>query len=209
MGMATCRKVDPELTIAKVIIILTKMVTRLNIDRNMNASQIRYCAEDIVHSDNPFIYNLTLDELSLCMDKGVRGEYGEIYNRMDQAVVFGWIEKYIQEKSHEGEKLRIEHEQESRKNIHEIFQNETMETILKDVHSKLIITEAPAKEIAKRELTEAEKQMQEFLREFDQLYRTNGRDFAGSRFVQFQDEWVDQKEYVGMRIEQWNEQVKS
>jgi hypothetical protein len=209
MGMATCRKVDPELTIAKVIIILTKMVTRLNIDRNMNASQIRYCAEDIVHSDNPFIYNLTLDELSLCMDKGVRGEYGEIYNRMDQAVVFGWIEKYIHEKSHEGEKLRIEHEQESRKNIHEIFQNETMETILKDVHSKLIITEAPAKEIAKRELTEAEKQMQEFLREFDQLYRTNGRDFAGSRFVQFQDEWVDQKEYVGMRIEQWNEQVKS
>jgi hypothetical protein len=209
MGMATCRRVDSELTIAKVIIILTKMVTRLNIDRNMNASQIRYCAEDIVHSDNPFIYNLTLDELSLCMDKGVRGEYGEIYNRMDQAVVFGWIEKYIQEKSHEGEKLRIEHEQESRKNIHEIFQNETMETILKDVHSKLIITEAPAKEIAKRELTEAEKQMQEFLREFDQLYRTNGRDFAGSRFVQFQDEWVDQKEYVGMRIEQWNEQVKS
>jgi len=207
--MATCRKVDPELTIAKVIIILTKMVTRLNIDRNMNASQIRYCAEDIVHSDNPFIYNLTLDELSLCMDKGVRGEYGEIYNRMDQAVVFGWIEKYIQEKSHEGEKLRIEQEQESRKNIHEIFQNETMEIILKGVHSKLKITEAPAKEIAKREPTDAEILMQDFFIDFDKLYRSSGIDIAGVRCVEIDGKFLDQSEYVQMRIEQWNEQVKS
>jgi hypothetical protein len=42
-------------------------------------------------------YGLTLkfDEVCLVLRKAKWGEFGEMYNRLDIAVIFGWIEKYL------------------------------------------------------------------------------------------------------------------
>lgn len=200
MGLARCRKIDPQTTEEKIILILTKMVTRLNIDRNMTAMQIQYCAQDIMNASDPFIFNLSLDEISLCMDKGVRGEYGEIYNRMDQAVVFSWLRKYIDEKSVEHAKLQMEVSARDNQNIHELFQNETMQKLLHMVVKSTKIDETKKQKI-ERNVSDGEILCQEFLLEFDQLYRDQpGRIVGGTRHVVYNDKLVDQSDYVTERF---------
>ena len=197
MGLAKCRKTEPQLTIEKVILILTRMTTRLNIERNMTSPQIAFCAEDIVHSTDPFIYNLTLDELSLCMDKGVRGEYGEIYNRMDQAVVFGWIKKYIDEKMREGEKIRIENDDFARNNVAEIFNTPVMSEILHDITDKLKAKYEPeVKQIQSRERTPQEELIQQLIKEFDKEYLNSGCIIGGYKHVEYMGKMTSLEQYV-------------
>lgn len=184
------------------------MVTRLNIDRNMNAMQIQYCAQDIMNASDPFIFNLSLDEISLCMDKGVRGEYGEIYNRMDQAVVFSWLRKYIDEKSVEHAKLQMEVSARDNQNIHELFQNETMQKLLHIVVKSTKIDETK-KEKIERNVSDADILCQEFLLEFDQLYRDQpGRVVGGTRHVVYNDKLVDQSDYVTERFYMILDEIK-
>lgn len=42
--------------------------------------------------------SLTLEDVALCLLDAKRGRYGEIYNRLDGAVILGWIKKYEEER---------------------------------------------------------------------------------------------------------------
>ena len=45
--------------------------------------------------------NLTLEELAICMNAAKLGEYGKdgkVYNRLDGAIILGWIKQYVTEK---------------------------------------------------------------------------------------------------------------
>lgn len=207
VGIAKCRKIDAQTTIEKVILILIRMTTRLNIDRNMTAEQVRYCAEDIVNSDDQLIYNLTLDELNLCMEKGVKGEYGEIYNRMDQAIVFKWVGNYIEEKLQVGERIRNVDDGDMRQNIHEVFQTETMHTILTDVVSKLSIKEV--KEPDKpRVVTPDQELVNSWMDDFQHLFEKQGSPNGAVKYVQIgreDSDIVSLSEYLDYRLKEYNE----
>lgn len=42
--------------------------------------------------------SLTLEDVALCLLDAKRGKYGEIYNRLDGAVILGWIKRYEEER---------------------------------------------------------------------------------------------------------------
>lgn len=170
----------------------------------MTADQVRYCAEDIVNTDNQLIYNMTLDELNLCMEKGVKGEYGEIYNRMDQAIVFKWIQSYIDAKLIVGEKLRGQQDGDMRQNIHEIFQTETMHTILTDVVSKLVIKEEKKPEPV-RVVTTSQWIINGWMRDFDEIFENEAKDTGPVRSVEIDGTWMDMKQYLDYRLKEYNE----
>jgi hypothetical protein len=167
----------------------------------MTPDQVRYCAEDIVNSDNQLIYNLTLDEVNLCMEKGVKGEYGEIYNRMDQAIVFKWLQSYIDEKLIVGEKLRGQQDGDNRQNIHEIFQTETMSTILHDVVSKLAIKEV--KEPEKPRVVSAEQKLvNEWMTRFDKIHEKIGTITNGIRTIpNHEEKQITLDEFLQVQLE--------
>lgn len=184
------------------------MTTRLNIDRNMTAEQVRYCAEDIVNSDDQLIYNLTLDELNLCMEKGVKGEYGEIYNRMDQAIVFKWVGNYIEEKLQVGERIRNVDDGDMRQNIHEVFQTETMHTILTDVVSKLSIKEVKGPD-QPRVVTPEQDIINGWMTAFDRYYEKLGNDTGPVRMVpDHEGKLITMNQYLDIQLEIYNNENK-
>lgn len=72
---------------------LTKLVASLNLKWNLNDMQIKQIVEDLV-----FKYpNETIEDFILVFRKARQNEFGEIY-RLDGAVIFGWMEKYLEEK---------------------------------------------------------------------------------------------------------------
>lgn len=189
--VAQLRKADKVLLIKKIILLIERTCKRMNIDRNMNAEQMAYCAEDIANSMEANIYCLSLDDIQLCLEKGGRCEYGEIYNRMDQTVIFGWFKKYWEERA--AAVSRCRDAEIANNNIYDAFKNDDLYNAVKMVNDKLRMEEKKpdSKPEPLRELPPFEK---EVLIEWDSMpYGPTGTEFA--RLKQYKDEWVDFTDY--------------
>lgn len=88
MRFAGSRQVAQALDIA-----LTKLVASVNITQNLNDSQIKIIVEDLLDK----YPNETLEDFILVFKKARLGEFGIIYN-LHSAVIFGWMEFYLEEK---------------------------------------------------------------------------------------------------------------
>lgn len=197
---------DSETTFNKIVLIISSVVAKLNIDHNMTGTQIAYCAEAITNSMDANVYNLSLDELNTCFELGLSGEYGEIYNRMDQAVIFSWIKKFIEIKHNVRSKMIDAGGEQARQNIYEVFQNPVMENILKDVVDKLKHKEVPVEVVPDPpapEMSENDILIQSFMKDFDLLFFQSGHGNTnrhGVRFVTFEDKEMDVQQYVQARM---------
>jgi hypothetical protein len=91
--LATVKKYHgPEAVKDAVIEIVAQSAALLNVGKNLKPHQIDFIAVEILQE----FYWLNVGELRYIMKQGVRGEYGEVYDRIDTIVVFGWIEKYLE-----------------------------------------------------------------------------------------------------------------
>jgi len=91
--LATVKKYHgPEAAKDAVIEIVAQSAALLNVGKNLKPHQIDFIAVEILQE----FYWLNVGELRYIMKQGVRGEYGEVYDRIDTIVVFGWIEKYLE-----------------------------------------------------------------------------------------------------------------
>lgn len=74
--------------------IITDLVQSFNVGKTMNDMQIAFAVNGI-QSD---YYFMKLDELKYCFDQAKKGKYGAMYDRIDAAVIFEWIEMYLAER---------------------------------------------------------------------------------------------------------------
>lgn len=100
---------------AFITIILADLVMSFNIGKTMNQAQIVQTV-DYLQRD---YYFLKPSELKYCFDNAKMGRYADkgkpaVYDAIDMSVIFGWIEKYLEERMG-----IIEFENEQR---HEIIQ---------------------------------------------------------------------------------------
>jgi len=116
------------------------VVTFHNVARNMNPAQITQFARALAETNE--YYYLNPGELKTCFDRGCAGNYGQVYERLDGAILYDWIKKYDQERLVEVK--RRNQEDMDRNNIYDIFHNETMHKVLTEVHDKLKHKEQPA-----------------------------------------------------------------
>lgn len=72
---------------------LTRLVGSLNLKWNLSDSQIRQIVEDLIDK----YPNETIEDFMLIFKKARQNEFGELY-RLDSAVIFGWMDKYLDEK---------------------------------------------------------------------------------------------------------------
>ena len=159
------------------------------------------CAESIVEE----MWRFKLDDIDLCFRNGVMGKYGQIYDRMDQMVIFGWLKEYEKERDAAIAKKR-DSDQIANNNVYEIFQHPQMKQILHDVTDKLDVKAKPTEHLKIRELTREEKMIQDWMKDFDRLYaETTGDISRQTRMIYYEGGWLDQQQYLLLKAKEYEE----
>jgi hypothetical protein len=190
------KKLDPQTTKDKIIQLLTRCTQLMNVQNNMNAMQIEFCAEQIMLDK----YFYSLEDIQLCLDRGAIGAYGTIYNRIDPATILAWFPLYDQQRQPYVTAKRQAEEQAN--NIYEMFQHPQVMQAMNDVYDKMPHKEAPAQEV-KREVNAFEQQL---LSEYDALpewvenkwfkiYNNKPYQFTEYRKERYMEEINKQNEY--------------
>jgi len=120
--------------------LVTRCTQLLNVQNNMNAMQIEFCAENILEK----MWMYSLEDVQLCLDRGAIGAYGTIYNRIDPATVLAWFPLYDQERQVVCDTINENEKQAN--NIYEMFQHPQVQEAIQQAADKLKIEEAPAQE---------------------------------------------------------------
>lgn len=102
---------------------LIKLVGSLNLKWNITDGQIQTIVEDIMDK----YPNESIEDFVLCFKKARMGEFGELY-RLDSAVVFVWIQRYLDEK-------------------YEVLENELRKAKQNDYHVMPEVTDGPGRRL--------------------------------------------------------------
>jgi hypothetical protein len=142
--IAVLRKIDRNETKMKIAMLISRCCAMINIDNNMNADQINFAAEHFVQHH----WKYSLEDIQLCLDRGVAGIYGTIYNRLDLSILNEWVNKFEQERDTHITGMRTEEQKQN--NIYEMFQHPQVMEAMQQAADKLSIKEEPVREV-KRE----------------------------------------------------------
>jgi len=72
---------------------ITKLAAMVNTGGNLNNAQIQFIAEQLIEK-----YPMeTLADFKICFTRALTGNYGDVF-RLDTIIIFGWMEKYLNEK---------------------------------------------------------------------------------------------------------------
>ena len=140
--------------------LISRCCAMINIDKNMNADQINFAAEHFVQHH----WKYSLEDIQLCLDRGVAGIYGTIYNRMDLSILNAWVSNFEQERDTHITALRTEEQQQN--NIYEMFQHPQVVDAIQQAADKLKIEEAPVQKVKRSEVSSFEQQL---MAEYDAL----------------------------------------
>jgi len=197
MSVALMRKEMSEVvTKAFLMYIVTDLVESFNVGKTMDAMQAAFTVNGII-ADYWF---LKPEELKYCFNEAKKGRYGTMYDRIDAAVIFGWIETFLKERT----QICYQKNEEQNKQYN-------TGTIHPDVAAKLKLNIKQPEPVnldlitpKKREQTEQEKIIQDLFKEFDELYKEQNKTFddTGFRVVLFKGELLSSSQYISTRIEE-------
>jgi hypothetical protein len=197
--IALLRKLDRQTTKVKIMQLVTRCSQLMNVQHNMNAMQIEFCAENIMEK----MWMYSLEDVQLCLDRGAIGTYGTIYNRIDPATILAWFPLYDQERQMVSD--TINENQKQNNNIYEIFAHPQMNEALNDVVQKIEERkmQEPVKEIIRGKPSEFEVAL---MREYDELpqwvndqrfrlYKNKPFQFTEYRYERYRELIENQNEY--------------
>lgn len=88
---ALARREGTQEVLDDLAILLSWFNDQLNITNKLNADQIEVVALTIM---GEYGHLLRLEDLAACLRRALKGEYGQIYARLDAAVVLDWLNRY-------------------------------------------------------------------------------------------------------------------
>ena len=103
LTLITMRTRDKQVCETVMGYMIAKVAKKFNIGKNINPEQIRDTIESIFED----YYYLRLSDLYLVLRNGVKGKYGQIYDRFDESVLMGWLEKYTEERFQVAEERQL------------------------------------------------------------------------------------------------------
>lgn len=141
----------------------------------MNVEQVK-TASELIFFEKPY---LSIPDLKICFRNAKMGKYGKLYDSIDCATIFGFIDQYEKEKTeiaeHTSFKAHIEHKQEERKPM-----CDESKRILNEIKEKLNAQIIQEKNF-KREVKDNNKSKSEyydpipnFISQFDKLHKKWG-----------------------------------
>jgi hypothetical protein len=197
--IALLRKLDRTTTKVKLMQLVTRCTQLINVQQNMNAVQIEFCAENILEK----MWMYSLEDVQLCLDRGAIGEYGTIYNRIDPATILAWFPKYDAQRQIAVEAINQNEQQQN--NIYELFNHPQMDQVLHDVVEKIEARklEQPVQEVKRNSPSQLETAlMQEYdaLPQWDnnprfRVYKNKPYQFTEYRMERYRELIEQQNEY--------------
>jgi len=195
--IAVLRKIDRNETKMKIAMLISRCCAMINIDKNMNADQINFSAEHFVQHH----WKYSLEDVQLCLDRGVAGIYGTIYNRLDLSILNEWVSKFEQERDTHITAMRTEEQKQN--NIYEMFQHPQIMEAMQQAADKLSIKEEPVREVKRENPPPLEIAL---MREYDALpqwdnnihfrvYKTKPYQFTEYRQERYRELIETQNEY--------------
>lgn len=140
--------------------LVTRCTQLVNVQNNMNALQIEFCAENILEK----LWMYSLEDVQLCLDRGAIGEYGTIYNRIDPATILAWFPLYDAQRQTISDAINESNKQQN--NIYEMFQHPQVMEAMQQAADKLSIREQPVDNVNRPKPNELEQML---LDEYDAL----------------------------------------
>ena len=197
--IALLRKLDRTTTKVKLMQLVTRCTQLLNVQNNMNAVQIEFCAENILEK----MWMYSLEDVQLCLDRGAIGEYGTIYNRIDPATILAWFPKYDAQRQTVSDAINENNKQHN--NIYELFNHPKMTEAMQDVVTKIDakMLQVPAQEPTREQPSQLEIAL---MREYDALpqwnddmrfrvYKNKPYQFTEFRMERYRELIEEQNEY--------------
>lgn len=176
--------------------LVTRCSQLVNVQNNLNALQIEFCAEQIMSR----MWMYSLEEVQIVLDSGAAGKYGTIFNRIDPATILDWFPKYDAERQVVVE--AINQNEKLQQNIYEIFNHPAMKAALEKTVEEMPKVEIKA-DTTERKLTPFEQMV---LDEYDalpcwnddmrfKLYNNRPYLFSEYRKERYDEEIKNQNEY--------------
>jgi hypothetical protein len=197
-----------DIAVGIVSKIITDVAKFLNVGKNIEPLQIRETAILIINDH--VLKNLKPEDFKVISDNTKKGLYGPMYDRFDGQIYLANCYKYANERQDiiESKNIQKANEQKIEK-----FTPEIIESLSK------IKTQIPneerrsfTKDLTKptfKEQDEKTKLVNQFFKEFDELYRTlpfktkNPSD----KFISYQGKVVDQIEYAKIKLEEYDRAI--
>jgi hypothetical protein len=85
----------PKSGLALLVVLVGELADSFNIGKNLSAPQMVDTAQMILN-EYP---ELKIDDVALCFSKAKKGHYGKVYDRLDSAIIFGWLEMFLADKN--------------------------------------------------------------------------------------------------------------
>jgi hypothetical protein len=125
------REYGPDFTEAYIGIWITNMVDYVSLGKKMGESQIEETAMLILDE----YYMLTLADINLVFQRAKKGHYGELYDRLDGAIILSWFRKYFDERCEVAESISMrEHESHRRSTNGQRTSGQMKKLIQESVH---------------------------------------------------------------------------
>lgn len=91
-----------------LVVMLTEFCNFYNVIRPMTSAQIVSCAFELIGTSSEDF--LSIEDLTIFFDGAKKGNYGKIYDRLDQQLIFEMLEVYRQERHLNYYKIKDEKE---------------------------------------------------------------------------------------------------
>jgi hypothetical protein len=91
---ALARQTNTQDVLDDMCILLAWMNDQLNIANKLNADQVEVTAVTIL---GEYGHILGMEDIAACLRKALAGVYGQIYARLDAAVIMDWLQRYEQD----------------------------------------------------------------------------------------------------------------
>lgn len=93
-----------EITVANIVLMFADLFKYVKVGKAIEDEALKDLAEMLLE-DYPY---LSFPDLKLCLKNGIKGKYGEIYDRLDVPVIFSWFRQYDEERTRISQKLKQE-----------------------------------------------------------------------------------------------------
>ncbi len=171
---------------------LSKFAALLNIGKNLSPTQVDTICELIIEEQE--FKDLTPSEIREAFFKGVKGNYGKIYDRVDISIVFDWIRTYIKERDMAIEDYRVKENSMWKAESKKPYVG--LERLQKIIGKQKLKT-APIK----RNRSKEEIELDGYIREFEESRKSQPKD---NRFIKYNGTTYDIHGYCKKRWEENN-----
>ncbi len=130
------------------------------------------------------------------------GKYGKFFEGMDGGKILDCLEKYGVEKENEIIEFRAKQSQENKLSSKEI--NEALLPVLKNVVSKLDVSEKKIIPKPIREKSDNEKRFDSWMRQFDKIHLRQEHTLGGVRFVKRYGKMLNINSFLEYKLNQYN-----